>query len=177
MNAKQVDEGLQVGAEATMAPTFKSRFGHPSSRWPMPGRERVVHGRMTQRALNAHRPKRSIWREEAGDANRPRSLSGAPRVTAGSSRFTLRRFSSAATSGGSAGVDFRPSASAMRGLRRPGYLRWRALDGLVQPQLAAPERLVAKRIEAENLPPAIRSSQSRHRDRVAVRSRQWTSRR
>jgi hypothetical protein len=29
--------GLTVGAEATIAPTFRSRFAQPSSRLPMPG--------------------------------------------------------------------------------------------------------------------------------------------
>ena len=35
------------------APTFRSRFGQPSSRWPMPGADRVVDRRVAQRALDA----------------------------------------------------------------------------------------------------------------------------
>ena len=48
-----------------IAPTLRSRFAQPSSRRPMPGAKRVVHGRVAQRALDADRAKRSVP-EESG---------------------------------------------------------------------------------------------------------------
>ena len=52
VDAEQVGERLQVRAPATtIAPTLRSRFGQPSSRLADAGRERVVDGRVAERAL------------------------------------------------------------------------------------------------------------------------------
>lgn len=75
-------------------------------------------------------------------------------VTAGSSRFTRLAFRACTTLGGRASRStFRPTARAVLGLTPgptpPGF---RAFDGPVELKRVAPEGLVSKRVETENLP-------------------------
>ena len=53
---RAVGERLQFGASAMIAPTSRSRLAQPSQPAADARRERVVHGRVAQRAVNADRP-------------------------------------------------------------------------------------------------------------------------
>src|SRR3954468_4766385 len=92
--------GCRLGASETMAPTLRSRFGHPSSRLPMPGANELS----TVEWQNAQvipidvrcRPELSKYPFTPTTAFSFNSVT----VVAGSSRFTLPALIAPATLGG-----------------------------------------------------------------------------
>ena len=107
---------LKSGAEATIAPTSRSRFGHPSSRWPIPeeNESSTVEWHKAQLIPIDFIPLPSGVRK-AFTPTTAFSFTNAS-VVAGSSRSTLPCFICSTKSAGSASAStFNPSANAFLG--------------------------------------------------------------
>src|SRR4051812_23004174 len=104
--------GLRFGASETIAPTFRSRLGHPSRRLPTPGATELF----TVEWQTAHvSPTELIAPRRLKCGLTPTTALSLirARVVAGESRFTLPAFSALSTERGSASAStFRPTDSA-----------------------------------------------------------------
>ena len=108
--------GLRFGASATIAPTFRSRFGQPSSRRPMP----LTKESSTVEWHSAHvMPIEVTLLSSSSTAFTPTTASARSnsRVVSGLSRLTPPSLSTSTSSFGTAPTSaFRPSCNACRGV-------------------------------------------------------------
>ena len=143
-----------------MAPTSRSRAAQPSRRVPMPGRERIVDGRMAQRAgdADAERRRRPSRRRKPRTPTTASSFSSAS-VVAGLSRSTRPGADAERGQPGRALTStFSPTAAPVRAQSRPDAAVLAAGNRLVQAELAAPEGLVSERVAAEDGRPRLISA-------------------
>jgi hypothetical protein len=153
VHAQQLRERRQPWGERDDRSNVQIAVGPSIQPSSDPGRNRIIHARVAQRALNADGAERSIALEEAGQTEDRVQLQQRERVLRivevqravdnPIEHFRWERLS----------IHLEPELQRHpRGQAGPDAAEPFALDGLMEPKRPSPERLVAKRIEPEDSP-------------------------